>query len=123
MRGFGDLEAAIMQRLWNDDGSMSVREVQEALSPERRLAYTTVMTVLDNLHRKGWLRRQMYGRAYRYEPVASRDEYTARLMSEALRDSGSREAAFMHFVDDITTEDVEALRHALRKQGRKRRGR
>ena len=45
------------------------------------------MTTMDNLHRKGWLARVKEGKAYRYTATASRDEYSARLMREAL-DSG-----------------------------------
>jgi predicted transcriptional regulator len=120
MRGFGDLEAAVMHCLWSSDALMSVREVRDALAEDRDLAYTTVMTVLDNLHKKGWVRRELDGRAYLYEPVASREAYTAQLMSEALDSSDDRPAAFLHFVDAMSTEDTEALRQALRKVSRRR---
>ena len=66
LRPFGELESAVMDRLWAADRPMSVREVLEDLRGERRLAYTTVMTVLDNLHRKGWVTRHQEGRAYLY---------------------------------------------------------
>ncbi len=46
-----------------------VREVVDDLSRDRSIACTTVMTVMENLHRKGWLRRQRDGRAWRYEPT------------------------------------------------------
>ena len=55
MRPLGELEAAVMDRIWTGDRPVLVREVVEALQPERPSAYTTVMTVMDNLHRKGWL--------------------------------------------------------------------
>ena len=75
MRGLGDLEASVMDRLWAWEHPATVREVLDDLRRDRDLAYTTVMTVLDNLHRKGWLTRELDGRAYRYRPVASRQEY------------------------------------------------
>lgn len=121
MRGFGDLEAAVMDRLWANESPTSVRQMLDALAPERRLAYTTVMTVMDNLHRKGWLRRQLDGRAYFYEPRATREEYTAQMMSEALEGSGDTAAVFMHFVDGISAEDADVLRRALNRQSRKSR--
>src|SRR5712692_2766374 len=84
MRRFGDLEAVIMDRLWGQGRPMLVREMVEALRGDRALAYTTVMTVMENLHRKGWLRREREGRAWRYEPTGSRSGYTAALLREAL---------------------------------------
>lgn len=120
MRGFGDLEAAIMDRLWSAEAPMTVREMLELLAEERDPAYTTVMTVMDNLHTKGWLRRDREGRAYVYQPVASREAYSAELMREALKGSRDRTAAFMHFVEGIEDEDTETLRNVLRRQSRKK---
>ena len=61
-------------RSWTAPGRvrpLSVRDVLDELRGERTLAYTTVMTVIDNLHRKGWLTRHQEGRAYLYRPAAS----------------------------------------------------
>ncbi|HEU5155592.1 MAG TPA: BlaI/MecI/CopY family transcriptional regulator [Streptosporangiaceae bacterium] len=114
LRGFGELEAAIMERLWSYRRPTNVREVLEDLRRDREIAYTTVMTVMDNLHRKGWLRRTRVGRAYVYEPVASRETYTARLMREALGTSDNPAAAFVHFLAELSAEEAEALRAALK---------
>ena len=54
MRRFGELEAVIMDRLWEWGRPALVREVVDDLHGDRPLAYTTVMTVMENLHRKGW---------------------------------------------------------------------
>ena len=62
MRRFGELEAVIMDRLWEQGQPMLVREMVDALHDDRALAYTTVMTVMENLCRKGWLRRERDGR-------------------------------------------------------------
>ena len=56
-RPFGDLEATVMDLMWSADRPLLVREVVDLMRPERAPAYTTVMTVMDNLHRKGWLER------------------------------------------------------------------
>ncbi|MEU5991903.1 BlaI/MecI/CopY family transcriptional regulator [Spirillospora sp. NPDC047418] len=110
---FGDLEAAVMDRMWSYGRPANVREVLEDLQRERSIAYTTVMTVMDNLHKKGWLRRKRVGRAYEYEAVASREGYTAKLMREALATSSNQAAALVHFLSDLSPEESEALQAAL----------
>jgi predicted transcriptional regulator len=113
MRRFGDLEAAIMDRLWERGSPALVREILDDLREDRPLAYTTVMTVMDNLHRKGWLRRQRDGRAWRYEPTGSRSGYTAALMNEALETSADRRKALAHFALQMSPHDAAVLREAL----------
>ena len=92
----------------------SVREAMEGLRPQRVLAYTTVMTVLDNLHRKHWLRRHRDGRAWRYAPALTRQAYTAQLMHEALAVSDDRAGVLARFVEEIDPADAAALAAALR---------
>lgn len=119
LRGLGELESTVMDVLWDAPEAMTVRDVREALAERRDWAYTTVLTVMDNLHSKGWLTRTMNGRAYLYRPVAGRETYVAELMGEALHDSEDRPAALMHFVTAMTPEDAAALRAALRRVGRR----
>jgi predicted transcriptional regulator len=121
VRGFGDLEAMVMDRLWSWRRPVTVREVLEDLQTDRKIAYTTVMTVMDNLHSKGWLRRELDGRAYRYEPVATREQYSADLMREALDASKDSGTTLVHFLDRVTEAESDALRREL--QRRKRRSR
>lgn len=120
MRGFGDLEAVIMRLVWDHDGPVTVRELYEELQRERVIAYTTVMSTMDNLHRKGWLARERDGKAYRYTAVASREEYSARLMGEAMAEAGDTEAVLSHFVAAMDGEQAEALRAVLDKLAGKR---
>jgi predicted transcriptional regulator len=115
MQGFGDLEAVIMQRVWDHGGPVTVRELFDELQRERVIAYTTVMTTMDNLHRKGWLARVKEGKAYRYTPTASREEYSARLMREALDDGGDTQAVLSHFVAQMDGEKSEVLRAVVRR--------
>jgi predicted transcriptional regulator len=114
MRGFGDLEAVIMQRVWDHGRPVTVRELFDELVRERAIAYTTVMTTMDNLHRKGWLTRAKEGKAYRYTATASREEYSARLMREALDDGGDTQAVLTHFVAQMDGEESEVLRAVVR---------
>jgi predicted transcriptional regulator len=119
-RSLGELETEIMRRLWHRAAPATVRELFEELQQDREIAYTTVMTVLDNLFKKGWLRRDLEGRAYRYEPVSSGEEYSAQLMRNALDSSPDHVAAFAHFLRQLPAEQVEALEDAYRQLTRKR---
>jgi predicted transcriptional regulator len=113
MRRFGELEAVIMDRLWERGRPALVREILDDLRDDRALAYTTVMTVMENLHRKGWLRRERDGRAWRYEPTGSRSAYTAALMKDALDSSADRRRALAHFALQMSPHDAAVLRDAL----------
>ncbi|MGW2374069.1 BlaI/MecI/CopY family transcriptional regulator [Kitasatospora sp. NPDC001683] len=113
LRGFGDLEAEIMDRLWSWGRPATVREVVDDLQQQRPVAYTTVTTVADILHTKGWLRRGKVGRAWVYEPTCSREAYTARLMHQALETSPDRAGALLHFVDRMSGDEASALLTAL----------
>src|ERR1700737_151413 len=92
----GELERAVMDHLWSSRGPQTVRQVHEALSAQRDLAYTTIMTVLQRLAKKNLVVQHRDDRAHRYAPTHGRDELVAGLMVDALdqvADSGSREAA------------------------------
>ena len=115
MRGFGDLEALVMQLVWEHDRPVTVRDLLGELRQDRDIAYTTVMSTMDNLHRKGWLARVKEGKAYRYTATASREEYSARLMAEALADGGDAEAVLSHFVAQIDRPESEVLRTVVRR--------
>jgi predicted transcriptional regulator len=109
----GQLEAAAMECLWAQRRPATVRDVLEQLNQERGLAYTTVMTVLDNLHRKGMVKRQKSGRAWTYQPVAPRSDYTAELMKEALADNPDRSSALLRFVEQLPDSELAQLRCIL----------
>jgi len=80
-----------MKCLWRRE-SASVRQVQGDLLPERKLAYTTVMTVLDRLFRKGAVRRQKKSRAHQYQPVVLEAALRSHAVASLLADyfGGSR---------------------------------
>ncbi|MER6354835.1 BlaI/MecI/CopY family transcriptional regulator [Streptomyces sp. NPDC001634] len=110
----GELEDAVMTRVWKWNRPVTVREVLEDLQQERSIAYTTVMTVLDNLHQKGWVRREAEGRAYRYEAVSTRAAYAAALMNDAWSQSDNPAAALVAFFGMMSDEQRQALRDAVR---------
>ncbi len=114
MHGLGELEAAVMDVLWRATEPMKVRDVLDRL--DRSLAYTTVMTVLDNLHRKQWVVRELRGKAYLYRPTMTREEAAARALREVLDASGDPHAVLMHFVASGSDEETDILRTALRRK-------
>ncbi|MFE6403896.1 BlaI/MecI/CopY family transcriptional regulator [Streptomyces alboflavus] len=113
-RPLGELEDAVMTRVWKWNRPVTVREVLEDLQQERSIAYTTVMTVLDNLHQKGWVRREAEGRAYRYEAVSTRAAYAAALMNDAWSQSDNPAAALVAFFGMMSPSQREALSDAVR---------
>jgi predicted transcriptional regulator len=123
LRGFGELEAAVMQLMWDRGAPATVRDIVNELRQQREIAYTTVLTVMDNLYKKGWLRREPAGRAHLYTVVATREEYGALVMRQALDGSGDRALALQHFVGKMTVEEAAALRQALTRYQRRIRGR
>ena len=110
----GELEARVMDILWDADEALTPSDVHAAITSKRRpLAYTTVMTILVRLWEKGLVERQRVGRAYAYTPVATRDEWAAQRMHEFLEAAGDRTAALSYFVDEIDAREVARLRRLL----------
>jgi BlaI family transcriptional regulator, penicillinase repressor len=97
---FTPLELEIMNVLWAT-GPGNVAAVQEVLPGEPPLAYTTVQTMLNILHRKGKVKRVLKGRAYEYAPAVSRE----RAAKTAVRDminrlfGGSAESLVMSLIE------------------------
>jgi predicted transcriptional regulator len=106
-----------MDVLWRADSAMRVRDVLERLDSPHPHAYTTVMTVLDNLHAKAWVTRDRAGRAYEYRPSASRAEAEARALRAILDGSDQFESALLHFAASMNERETAALRKALRRRG------
>ncbi|RDH73988.1 transcriptional regulator [Mycolicibacterium moriokaense] len=112
----GELERRVMDHLWSVPEPQTVREVHSAISTRRKLAYTTVMTVLRRLADKGLVIQHREDRAHRYAARHKRDELVAGLMMDVLdqvADAGDRTAALVHFVESVGTEDLHALQQAL----------
>ena len=115
MRPMTELEVAVMDVLWAYDRGLVGHEVLEGIRMKRHqpLAYTTVMTVLGRLVRKGLVRRQEEGRAHRYWPVCAREQHAAAQLERLLAASGDREATLAEFVQQMRIEDRRELRRAL----------
>ena len=118
----GPLEAQVMEVLWTA-GECSVRDVIEQL--DRKLAYTTVMTTLDRLFKKGLLDRQKSERAFLYSPRVSHQEWERQragdLVAGLLAGSQpSRELLLSSLVDAVGQHDARLLEHLEEKIRNKR---
>ncbi len=107
MSSLGELESRVMDVVWAEP-DLTVREVSERLEPDRKRAYTTVMTTLDRLHRKGLLERVKDGLAWRYratmDAVAWEQSVADQLAIDILRAHG--ELGLAAFVDAAGTDDA-----------------
>jgi predicted transcriptional regulator len=101
------LELQMMQVLWRE-GPSNVQHVQKNLPPETDLAYNTVQTMLNILHRKGRVRRSLKGRAYLYRPAVSKEK----ALGQAVRDlvermfGGSSEELVMSLIKSRQVDPV-----------------
>lgn len=112
MPKFGDLESAIMHEVWQADGPLLVRDVLDGLGGKP--AYNTVQTVMEILRRKGWLTKERDGRAFRYSPAATRDDYVSGLVGEALSLTDDRTSALVGFVGRMQPSEADELLRLLR---------
>ena len=108
-RVLGELEAAVMETLWQQ-GPLSIAQVRVALAP-RELAFNTVMTVLHRLAEKGLLKRDQTLRRSVYSPLVAREVFVQRLTREVagglVRDFG--QYAVAQFVAALEQEDPRRL--------------
>lgn len=113
----GDLEKVVLEVLWAAEDWSTVREVFAVIEAERPIAYTTVMTVLARMAKKGLVEQRRDGKAYLYRASATRGEMAADLMRQALGsvadDAGGARDALVAFVGEATEEERAALREAL----------
>ena len=114
------LELEIMHVLW-EHGAANVQTVQRNL--KRELAYTTVQTVLNILHRKSKVQRELKDRAYFYKPVVSRSHVTGEHMSDILDRlfGGSAESLVMSLLETkhLTPKKLARLQKLLEEEGKK----
>lgn len=112
-RHMGELEAAVMNVLWDHGGWLTPGQVHAVLAEDRPIAYTTVMTILVRLREKGRCERQRDGRAYAYRPYQTREEHAAARMGDMLVGVGDRPAVLNHFLRGLTPADRDQLRRML----------
>ena len=103
-----DLELEILKVVW-DDHPTTVRQVREALAAKRKLAYTTVMTVMGILTDKGFLKRVNEGTGYVYSPVVKREHAMKRMVKDVTTRwfDGSTGALLLNLIDDVELDKNE----------------
>jgi predicted transcriptional regulator len=118
----GPLERKIMEFIWKQEDDVSVRDVLGAPGA-RGLAYTTVMTVLDRLWRKGFLTRRRVARSYEYRAKRTREQHIANLVGQVIAESQDRHSVFLGFVRSVGPEDLDELQRVIRQVERERKKR
>ena len=118
-RGMGELEAEVMSILWTRDDWMTPREVLEQLDSDPPVVYSTVMTILRRLWKKGTVNRERAGKAFTYRPVKGQGEQTAERMAGLLEAADDPEAALTHFLAGLDARRRRQLRKLL-DDGRRR---
>jgi predicted transcriptional regulator len=95
-------ELEIMKVVWEQEGGVTVRNVYEALLERRRIAYTTVLTMMKILERKGYLRKKLEERAFVYRPSQPRQKVIGAMVREFVNRvfNGSAEPLLLHLVED-----------------------
>lgn len=116
-RPMGSLEAAVLEVLWDSDDAMKPGDVLDQLELEPAVTYSTVLTILRRLWKKGLVTRKKDGKAYLYHPTRSREEQVAQTMAEAFSAANDPAAAVGHFVEQLSSEQASVLKRAL---GRRR---
>jgi predicted transcriptional regulator len=110
-------ELEIMKVVWQR-GTVTVRDVYETLRAHRRIAYTTVMTMLNVLERKGHLRKRAEGRSFLYQPARPRGQVVKAMVREFLDRvfGGSAAPLLVHLLEDhrLSEDDLRELARRIR---------
>jgi predicted transcriptional regulator len=112
-------ELEIMKVVWSR-GHATVRDVYEALLEERKIAYTTVMTMMNVLERKGHLRKKVEGRSFDYRPTKAQHQVVSSMVREFVQRvfGGSAAPLLAHLVDEehLTVEELDALSRRIKEK-------
>jgi predicted transcriptional regulator len=106
------LEDEVMAVLWTSVRPMTPADVQ--LELDGRLAYTTVMSTLARMHRKGLVSREPAGKGYAYTPTIDEASHTAQAMTDLLSRRHDRVGVLTRFVASLRPEDEKLLQRLLR---------
>ena len=118
-----DQELEIMKIVWVR-GTATVRDVYEELLKHRKIAYTTVMTMMGILEQKGHLKKSADERAYLYTPAQPQREVVGNMVHDFLRRvfNGSAKPLLIQLVEDkkLSTEELDEIRKLLKDKRRKK---
>jgi BlaI family transcriptional regulator, penicillinase repressor len=121
--GLTEHELEIMKVIWERD-SASVRDVYEELLKTRKIAYTTVMTVMGVLEQKGRLKKTLNGRAYVYRPSQPQSEVVTGMVRDFIGRvfNGMSKPLLVSMLEDgkITEEELDEVKKLLKEKRRKK---
>ena len=111
-------ELEIMKVIWERE-RVTVRDVYEALLERRKVAYTTVMTMMKILEQKGFLKKTQEDRAYLYRPAQAKRQVIGAMVKDFVNRvfNGSAEPLLVHLVEDhhLSQKDLEEIARLRRK--------
>ena len=120
----GELQRVVLEIVW-ERGEATVHDVLGELGRKRKLAYTTVLTVLQKLEKAGWLEHRSEGKSYIYTPAVSREQAGAGSVRGFLKRvfEGDAVALFQHLIreSDLSDDELAELRRMIdekRKEGK-----
>jgi predicted transcriptional regulator len=119
VHGLGSLQGEVMEFIWRS-GEATVAQILEAISHRRQITYTTVLSAVQKLERKSWLKHRSEGRAYVYSATRAREEVGGRTLRELLRTafSGDPRLLLASLLDDarLTDSELKELRNLIERR-------
>jgi predicted transcriptional regulator len=116
-------ELEIMKVVWRS-GASTVRDVYESLLERRKIAYTTVLTMMNILEQKGYLKKSSKDRAYVYQATRRQKQVIRGMVREFVDRvfNGSAEPLLLHLVEDrrVSEQDLEEIRLMLRESAERK---
>lgn len=108
LHGLGSLQSEVMDLVWAE-GEATVAQLYETIGARRRITYTTILSAVQKLERKGWLKHRTAGRAYVYYPVRDRLEVGGRTLRDLLRTAfeGDPRLLLASLLDETKLSDAE----------------
>ena len=115
-KNLGELELAVLNEVWEKPGS-TVQEIAEIMAKQRDCARTTVLTVMQRLHTKGYLTREKVDGVFRYTPTKERGVVVSDLIGQFVKrvmdGSTAPFLAYLANAPDLTTEQADQLREIV----------
>jgi BlaI family penicillinase repressor len=118
-----DQELEIMKIVWQRE-SVTVRDVYETMLAHRKIAYTTVMTMMGVLETKKYLKKSASERAYVYTPAQPKSQVVGNMVQDFVTRvfNGSAKPLLVHLVENqkLTREEQAEITHMMKAKGRPR---
>ncbi len=119
----GSLQRVVMEIVWQL-GEASVHQVIERMPRGKKPAYTTILTVMQNLEKSNWLKHRQDGRSYVYQPVVTRDQLEWRSIRQSVKSlfKGDVGAFMQHLIreEDLSDKDLAELRQMIDRRRKER---